>query len=950
MCRLICLVSLLSTKRCKILTVLSLAVCFDSFAYAQNVVNLVNNWDFEDGVVNPWRLIFRAGSGGVGAFLIDEDEFLTGQASLKIEISEGGTHKRALHVIQQPLMEAVENGRDYTYSAWIKAEEERTLFMILIRSGGGAVVTPNNQEITVGPEWGEYWFTVTATASEQIRVEFEIGLSDVDIWIDHVRFYEGDYVEEALGQPPELAWDPSPADEAADVVREVVLAWNAAETTVKRHVYLGTNWDDVNDANPANPLDVLVGQNLTDTSLDVGTLAFGQIYYWRVDEVNGAPDHTVFPGDVWSFTVEPIGYPITSITATASGSFGASVPENTINGSGLVDDLHGTIATDMWISGGIPATIEYAFDRVYKLHELWVWNSNQTIESFIGFGAKDIVLEHSLDGENWTVLEGVGPLAQGPGTGGYAHNNTIGFGGAVAQHVRMTINSVQGFAPQASLSEVRFFAIPTLATGPSPDSGATDVAPDLTLSWGRNGREADSHDVYMGTDANDLSLAGRVSESGFDTLASDLQLGQTYYWQVVEVNDAMDPSEWAGAIWSFTTQESIVVDAMESYKDEEFFEIWATWIDGFEGPANNGALVGANPSLGDFAPETAIVRNGRQSLPIHYDNSAAAQSEATRTFETAQDWTAHGVKSLVLYFHGSATNTGGTLYCKINDTKVAYDSEAANLMRGGWNKWVILLGDLAGVDLSNIRSLTLGVEGGGGGVVYIDDITLAPAGERELITPTQPVGGLVLHLPFDGDYQDASGNGLHGTPMGAASPPFEAGPMGQAINFDGVDQYVEITGYKGILGPNPFSISAWIKTSGNGTMVGWGSTAGGVTRVEFRVDQNRLRCESSGNVQGNTTLPDDEWIHVAVTIKENAVIDDPDATLYLNGLADNRQSTGSPNPLDMAAGFDVTIGRRHSSGARWFLGSIDDVRIYDRTLSAGDVAGLAGRTQPFDRP
>ncbi|MCZ6644145.1 MAG: carbohydrate binding domain-containing protein, partial [Gammaproteobacteria bacterium] len=495
-------------------------------------MNLVNNWDFEDGVVDPWRLIFRGGSGGVGEFLIDGDEFLTGQASLKIEISEGGTHKRALHVIQQPLMEAVQSGTDYTYSAWIKAEEERTLFMNLIRSGGGAIVTPNNLAITVGQEWGEYWHTVTATSDGEIRVEFEIGLSDADIWIDHVRFYEGDYVEEALGQAPGLASNPSPADEAADVVREVVLAWSAAATTVKRNVYLGTNWDDVNDANPANPLNVLVGQDLTDTSLDVGTLAFDQIYYWRVDEVNGAPDHTVFPGDVWRFTVEPIGYPITSITATASGSFGDSVPEKTINGSGLVDDLHGTTATDMWISGGIPATIEYAFDRVYKLHELWVWNSNQTIESFIGFGAKDIVLEHSLDGENWTVLEGVGPLAQGPGTGGYAHNNTIGLGAAVAQHVRMTINSVQGFAPQASLSEIRFLFIPTTATRPSPATGATDVSPDVTLSWGRDGREADRHEVYVGTDPNNLPFAGDVSESSFDTLALDLQLGQSYAWHV----------------------------------------------------------------------------------------------------------------------------------------------------------------------------------------------------------------------------------------------------------------------------------------------------------------------------------------------------------------------------------------------------------------------------------
>ncbi|MCH7920027.1 MAG: discoidin domain-containing protein, partial [Planctomycetes bacterium] len=267
----------------------------------------------------------------------------------------------------------------------------------------------------------------------------------------------------------------APGNEATDVPRDAELTWNPVASAVTRDVYFGTVFEDVNDAGKTNPLGVLVGPAQVATSYDPGRLAFGQTYYWRVDEVNGAPDNTLFRGDIWSFTTEPLSIPIINIAATASSSFGASVAENTINGSGLVDDLHGTSAIDMWISTGIPATIEYAFDRAYKLHEMWVWNSNQTIEPFIGFGAKDVVIEHSLDGENWSVLEGVGPLAQASGMADYAHNTTIEFGAAVARYVRMTVNSVQGFAPQASLSEVRFFSIPTFATRPTPDSGATHV-------------------------------------------------------------------------------------------------------------------------------------------------------------------------------------------------------------------------------------------------------------------------------------------------------------------------------------------------------------------------------------------------------------------------------------------------------------------------------------------
>ncbi|MCH7921372.1 MAG: hypothetical protein IIC50_25815, partial [Planctomycetes bacterium] len=266
----------------------------------------------------------------------------------------------------------------------------------------------------------------------------------------------GDGPPESLRGGLESASDPNPAPDANDVGRDGSLSWTPGEFANTHDVYFGTAFDDVNDASSANSMDVLVSPGQDANSFDPGRLHFGQTYYWRVDEVNGAPDFTVFKGETWGFTVESFALPITNITATASSSFGDSGAEKTIDGSGLVDDLHGTSAGDMWISAGVPATLEYAFDRAYKLHEMWVWNSNQLIEAFIGFGAKDVVIEHSLDGENWTVLEGVSALAQAPGLEGYAANNIIDFGGAVAQHVRMSINTVQGFAPQTSLSEVRF--------------------------------------------------------------------------------------------------------------------------------------------------------------------------------------------------------------------------------------------------------------------------------------------------------------------------------------------------------------------------------------------------------------------------------------------------------------------------------------------------------------
>ncbi len=51
-----------------------------------------------------------------------------------------------------------------------------------------------------------------------------------------------------------------------------------------------------------------------------GRLELGQTYYWRIDEVNGAPDHTVFTGNVWSFTVEPYAYPVRTSSPRATAS------------------------------------------------------------------------------------------------------------------------------------------------------------------------------------------------------------------------------------------------------------------------------------------------------------------------------------------------------------------------------------------------------------------------------------------------------------------------------------------------------------------------------------------------------------------------------------------------------------------------------------------------------
>ncbi|HUV65138.1 MAG TPA: LamG-like jellyroll fold domain-containing protein, partial [Sedimentisphaerales bacterium] len=303
----------------------------------------------------------------------------------------------------------------------------------------------------------------------------------------------------------QLALSPEPADGQTDVLRDVSLSWAPGVYADQHDVYFGAIFDDVNSAGRTNPRGVLASQGQLATTYDPpGRLNLGQTYYWRVDEVNAPPDSTIFKGNVWSFTVEPIAYPIAaaSITATASSSNSAAEgPESTVNGSGLnASDLHSAANTDMWLSsmtGAQPTWIQYEFDRVHKLHQMVVWNYNTTIEPAIGFGVKEAAIEYSTDGANWTPLGSTHEFARGPGSAGYAANTTIDLGGVAAKYVKITANSNWGgFVKQYGLSEVRFFSVPVVAREPSPNPGATGVDVDVILSF-RPGREAAKHNVYL---------------------------------------------------------------------------------------------------------------------------------------------------------------------------------------------------------------------------------------------------------------------------------------------------------------------------------------------------------------------------------------------------------------------------------------------------------------------
>ena len=541
--------------------------------------------------------------------------------------------------------------------------------------------------------------------------------------------------------PPNAASNPNPANGATDVCGTPTLIWSPGELADKHDVYLGTNFDDVNDADRSDPRGVLANQGQIATMYDPGRLDFGQTYYWRIDEVNAPPDSTIFKGFVWSFTTEPIGYPIdgANITATASSSINDSTgPEKTIDGSGLNGgDLHSINLQDMWLSdmlGPQPTWIEYQFDKVYKLHEIWVWNQNQVIEPSIGYGFKDVTIEYSVDGIDYTTLGTTHEFAGSPGVPDNEHETTVDLGDVIAKYVRLTAKSNwKGYVAQYGLSEVRFFSIPVFAREPSPDSGATDVDVNVTLGW-RAGREAATHNVYLGTDEQAVIDGAVVPVSVTDaSYGSAFDLGSTYYWRIDEVNEAETPAVWQGDVWDFTTQEFIVVDDFESYNDIPVGQqgsdpVFVTWLDGFDNPSANGSIIGYNEAFQPFMETSIVYGDSRQSVPLFYDNTVASYSEVsvnTDDLAIGRDWTTGSPTTMTLRFYGDPNNAATEqLYVKIGGTKVNYPGDAAELTRPSWSEWNI---DLTVIDLSNVPTLAIGFDrtgAGGAGFVYLDEIYL----------------------------------------------------------------------------------------------------------------------------------------------------------------------------------------------------------------------------------
>jgi hypothetical protein len=173
------------------LHLLAFSIAFGMNAHAAEVKNLIRNGDFEEGLIE-WEL--RVSGDAVAAMEVVEGEAAKGNSSVYINIdSVAGTSAWHLSLYQEG--HELEEGKTYTLAFWGKAEEPRPV-AIYVEQADDPWDEYGRLEVEVNEEWLEYWTTFPASAAGPVWPRIALGTSDVNIWVDNVRFYEGEYVED----------------------------------------------------------------------------------------------------------------------------------------------------------------------------------------------------------------------------------------------------------------------------------------------------------------------------------------------------------------------------------------------------------------------------------------------------------------------------------------------------------------------------------------------------------------------------------------------------------------------------------------------------------------------------------------------------------------------------------------------------------------------------------
>ncbi|MGH2897487.1 MAG: LamG domain-containing protein, partial [Solirubrobacteraceae bacterium] len=204
--------------------------------------------------------------------------------------------------------------------------------------------------------------------------------------------------------------------------------------------------------------------------------------------------------------------------------------------------------------------------------------------------------------------------------------------------------------------------------------------------------------------------------------------------------------------------------------------------------------------------------------------------------------------------------------------------------------------------------------------------------------PAPATNGLVASFGFNETsgqtIVDASPSANNGTVSGAARS--SAGKHERALSFDGVNDYASVPDATPLDLTRAMTLEAWVYPTSGGNR--WRTavlkeTVGGLAYALYAFDDQGhpagvLNTGTELIANGSSALALKRWSHISTTW------DGTTQRLYVNGaLITSRPASSSL----LTSGRPLKIGGNAVWGTEFFKGMIDDVRVYDRMLSASEI-------------
>jgi len=186
--------------------------------------------------------------------------------------------------------------------------------------------------------------------------------------------------------------------------------------------------------------------------------------------------------------------------------------------------------------------------------------------------------------------------------------------------------------------------------------------------------------------------------------------------------------------------------------------------------------------------------------------------------------------------------------------------------------------------------------------------------------------------------KDASPNGYNGTLEKGASYA-KGGKSGKAAQFNGKDGYVNLPG--AVTDAEDYTFATWVKWDGGAAWQRVFDFGNDMTSHMFLTPSQGQGAQFTIHSQGkdqsiltSSPLPTGKWVHVAVTLAGDT------GTLYIDGKAAGTNAAMTYNPRDLQTS-EAWLGKSRFAADPYFKGSLDEVRIYDKALSAAEISKLA---------